>query len=101
MAAAWLIRLAALAWPGWFVPSELCYGVFLLNPMVTLGLYAFVWKPTSLNGYLMIEYSVVSLLCVFALAAVMYLTVERPARRWGRRLAARFEQRPQKEGGDS
>ncbi|MEO6991852.1 MAG: acyltransferase [Candidatus Baltobacteraceae bacterium] len=80
-----------LSWPGWFVSSELCYGVFLLNPMVTLGLYAFVWKPTNLNGYLMIEYAFVSLVTVFALAGIMYLTVERPCRRWGRRLAQRFE----------
>lgn len=39
----------------------------------------------------MIEYAFVSLVTVFALAGIMYLTVERPCRRWGRRLAQRFE----------
>jgi peptidoglycan/LPS O-acetylase OafA/YrhL len=77
----------------WFVPSELCYGVFLLNPMVVLGLYAYVIRKPLIAPLPMIGYAILAVACTFACAYVLYITVERPCRSAGKRLARRLERR--------
>jgi peptidoglycan/LPS O-acetylase OafA/YrhL len=84
---------AFFAWRGWFVPAELCYGVFLLNPFVVLGIFFYVvHRPqVSLGAFLL--YFVATLIGSFALAYVLYICVERPTREQSKRLARRFERR--------
>ncbi|MBV9102091.1 MAG: acyltransferase [Candidatus Eremiobacteraeota bacterium] len=85
---------ALLSHPWWYVPSELCYGVFLLNPMVVLALYAFIIKsPTIAPGPIAL-YTVSAILCAFACAYVLYVLIERPFRTVGKRLARRLEPVP-------
>jgi len=72
----------------WYVPSELCYGVFLLNPMVVLGLYAFVIKRPVVSAPTLLLYALAALVGTFACAYILYVVVERPFRSAGKRLAA-------------
>jgi peptidoglycan/LPS O-acetylase OafA/YrhL len=87
-----------LSWPGWFVPAELCYGVFLFNPMVVLGLYAFVFRGVTLSVPAFLMYGVVAVLASFALAYVLYVSVERPCRSYGKRLARRLDRKAPRTG---
>jgi peptidoglycan/LPS O-acetylase OafA/YrhL len=84
----WLLSQRA-----WFVPAELCYGVFLLNPLVVLGLYAFVFRDITLSAPAFVLYGFTAVVCAFGIAYVLYVTVERPCRSAGKRLAARLERR--------
>jgi peptidoglycan/LPS O-acetylase OafA/YrhL len=80
----------------WFVPAELCYGVFLLNPMVVLGLFAlytYAFGGLSFSAPAFMLYGVAAVTVTFALAYVLYVTVERPFRSRGKRLASRLQRR--------
>ena len=77
----------------WFVPAELCYGVFLLNPFVVLGLYRYVvHQPVPAAPWFAL-YACAAIAGSFALAYVLYVTVERPCREWAKVFARRFERR--------
>jgi peptidoglycan/LPS O-acetylase OafA/YrhL len=80
-----------LAHPAWYVPSELCYGVFLLNPFVVLGLYAYVVKTPTISAPMMTVYAIAAILGTFACAYVLYVCIERPFRMAGKRLSQRLE----------
>lgn len=82
-----------LSRPAWFVPAELCYGVFLLNPMVVLGLYAFVFKSVTISAPAFLGYAATAVVATFALAYVLYVSVERPCRSYGKRLASRLDRK--------
>jgi peptidoglycan/LPS O-acetylase OafA/YrhL len=82
-----------LSHPIWFVPAELCYGVFLLNPIVVLGLYAYVIRKPVVSAPTMILYAAMALVSVFVCAYVLYVLIERPCRSWGKRLARRLAAR--------
>jgi peptidoglycan/LPS O-acetylase OafA/YrhL len=85
---------AIFAWRGWYVPAELCYGVFLLNPFVVLGIYYYVVHRPQITWISFAAYFAATLLGSFALAYVLYVCVERPTREQSKRLARRFERRP-------
>ncbi len=95
VAAAPLLRpvRAVLSARIWFVPAELCYGVFLLNPFVVLGLYQYLVHRPQLSLGAFASYAVAALAGSFGLAYVLYICVERPCREHSKRLARRFEQR--------
>jgi peptidoglycan/LPS O-acetylase OafA/YrhL len=84
---------AALSHPLWYVPSELCYGVFLLNPMVVLGLYAYVIRKPTISAPAVALYAILAIVCTFACAYVLYIVIERPFRSAGKQLARRLERR--------
>lgn len=85
---------AVFTWRGWYVPAELCYGVFLLNPFVVLGIYYYVVHRPQIAWTSFAAYFTATLLGSFALAYVLYVCVERPTREQSKRLAKRFERRP-------
>jgi peptidoglycan/LPS O-acetylase OafA/YrhL len=82
---------ATRGWRGWFVPAELCYGVFLLNPFVVLGLYQYVVHEPVVAPWAFAFYAVCATAGAFALAYLLYVCVERPCREWSRHVARRFE----------
>jgi len=84
---------SALSHPLWYVPSELCYGVFLLNPMVVLGLYAYVIRKPTISAPTMALYALMAIVSTFACAYVLYIVIERPFRSAGKHLARRLERR--------
>jgi peptidoglycan/LPS O-acetylase OafA/YrhL len=78
----WLQR--ALSARAWFVPAELSYSVFLLNPLVILGLYRYVIRTPQAGVGPFAVYALSAVTCSFALAYVLYLAVERPCREWAK-----------------
>jgi peptidoglycan/LPS O-acetylase OafA/YrhL len=89
---------AVLSHPVWYVPSELCYGVFLLNPMVVLGLYAYVIRTPVVSPAAFALYAVMALGSTFACAYILYVIVERPCRSAAKNWSRRFDGRGPRTG---
>lgn len=78
-----------LSWPGWRTLATFSYGAYLLHPLVILPIWA-LWFQRPRDGLSIAAVVAVTGLVqilTFGLAYLLFITVERPCQKWGRRLA--------------
>ena len=81
-----------LAHPSWYPIARVSYGMYLVHPFVILWLLSL--RPGLPHRLLystlpLLLFEVVVLACTFAIASGLFLSIELPALRWGRRRTRR------------
>jgi peptidoglycan/LPS O-acetylase OafA/YrhL len=76
-----------LSWRGFRPIAKLSYSAYLLHPMVVLLLWSRVnWDLASAGAIMILEHAGLSIIVTHLAALILYLLVERPLHRLGRRL---------------